>query len=148
MLISFCSTVDATAYQAGKVNITDKSQNNHGCESVSFETQFQGSEDVKVVVTLSHGSEFTKIHDPAALCVKSVSTFGFEACVREAGSGSGGASVISWLAFQGSYEGLQGGIEQFDEFTSRTQCKSISLGSQTKVSCNGFEESFLMYLFS
>lgn len=87
-----------------------------------------------MVVTLSHGSEFTKIHDPAALWVKSVSTSGFEACTREAGSGSGGASVISWLAFQGSYEGLQGGIEQFDEFTSRTQCKRISLSSQTKVS--------------
>ena len=132
-LIPFFSAVEAIAYQAGKVNITDKSQNNHGCESVSFETQFQGSEDVKVVVTLSHGSEFTKIHDPAALWVKSVTTSGFEACTREAGSGSGGASVISWLAFQGSYQGIQAGIEQFDEFTTRTQCKRISLSLQTKV---------------
>lgn len=129
------STVDATAFQAGKVNITDKSQNNHGCQSVSFETQFQGSEDVKVIVTLSHGSEYVKIHDPAALWVKSVSTSGFEACTREAGSGSGDASVISWLAFQGSYQGIQAGSVQFDEFTSRTQCKKVSLNNVTNVSC-------------
>ena len=121
-------------FQAGKVNITDTSQNNHGCQSVSFKTQFQGWDDVKVMLTLSHGSKYIKIHDPATLWVKSVSTSGFEACVREAGSGSGGASVISWLAFQGSYDGIHSGIVGFDEFTSRTQCKQISLGSQTKVS--------------
>ena len=86
------------------------------------------------MLTLSHGSKYIKIHDPAALWIKSVSTSGFEACVREAGSGSGGASVISWLAFQGSYDGIHSGIVGFDEFTSRTQCKQISLGSQTKVS--------------
>ena len=86
-------------------------------------------------MTLSHGNKHIKIHDPAALWVKSVSTSGFEACVREAGSGSGGASVISWLAFQGSYQGIHSGVVEFDEFTSRTQCKRISLGSQTKVSC-------------
>ena len=87
-----------------------------------------------MMVTLSHGSTYIKIHDPAALWVKSVSTSGFEACVREAGSGSSGASVISWLAFQGSYDGINSGIVGFDEFTSRTQCKQISLGSQTNVS--------------
>ena len=86
------------------------------------------------MLTLSHGSKYIKIHDPAALWVKSVSTSGFEACLREAGSGSGGASAISWLAFQGSYDGIHSGIVGFDEFTSRTQCKQISLGSQTKVS--------------
>ena len=88
-----------------------------------------------MIVTLSHGSKHIKIHDPAALWVKSVSTSGFEACVREAGSGSGGAAVISWLAFQGSYQGIHSGIVEFDEFTSRTQCKRISLGSQATVSC-------------
>ena len=87
-----------------------------------------------MVVTLSHGSEFVKVHDPAALWVKSVSTSGFEACTRDAGSGSGGGSVINWLAFQGSYKGIQAGIEQYDEFTSRTQCKRISLTNQTNVS--------------
>ena len=50
--------------------------------------------------TLSHGSEHFKIHDPTCVWVKSVSTSGFDTCVREAGSGSGGASVINWLAFQ------------------------------------------------
>ena len=68
--------------------------------------------------------------------MKSISTSGFEACTREAGSGSGGASVISWLAFQGSYQGIYSGIVDFDEFTSRTQCKQISLGAQTNVSYN------------
>ena len=121
-------------FQAGKVNVTDTSQNNHGCQSVSFKTQFQGSGDVMVIATLSHGSKFIKIHDAAAVWVKSVSTTGFKACTREAGSGSGGASVINWLAFQGSYQGIHSGIVEFDEFTSRTQCKQISLGIQTKVS--------------
>ena len=86
-----------------------------------------------MVVTLSHGSEYIEIHDPAALWVKSISTSGFEACTREAGSVSGGTSVISWLAFQGSHQGMQAGIVRFDEFTSRTQCKQISLSNQTKV---------------
>ena len=53
----------ADVYQAGKVNITDTSQNNHGCQSVSFKTQFQGSGDVQVFVTLSHGNKHIKIHD-------------------------------------------------------------------------------------
>ena len=133
---SFCYHTQATVFQAGKVNISDTSQNNHGCQSVSFKTQFQGSDDVKMIATLSHGSTYIKIHDPAALWVKSVSTSGFEACVRESGSGSSGASVISWLAFQGSYQGIYSGIMGFDEFTSRTQCKQISLGSKTNVSHN------------
>ena len=83
--------------------------------------------------TLSHGSEHVKIHDPASVWVKSVSTSGFDACVREAGSGSGGGSVINWLAFQGSHQGIDSGIAEFDEFTSRTQCKKISLSIQNKV---------------
>ena len=89
---------------------------------------------MKVMATLSHGSTYIKIHDPAALWVKSVSTSGFDVCMREAGTGSGGISVISWLAFQGSHEGIHSGIVDFDEFSSRTQCRQISLGSQTKVS--------------
>ncbi|XP_073253699.1 uncharacterized protein [Porites lutea] len=120
-------------FQAGKVNITDTSQNNHGCQAVSFENQFQGSGDVKVFATLSHGNKYVKIHDPASLWVKSVSTTGFEACVREAGSGSGGTSVINWLAFQGSHQGIQSGIVEFNEFTSRTQCKKISLSVQKQI---------------
>ncbi|PFX14672.1 Fibrillin-1 [Stylophora pistillata] len=114
-------------YQAGKANITDTSQNKHGCQSVSFKTQFQGSGDVKVFVTLSHGNKYIKIHDPAALWVKSVSTSGFKVCVREAGSGSGGKSVINWLAFQGSHQGIKSGIVDFDEWTTRTQCKRVSI---------------------
>ena len=90
------------------------------------------------MLTLSHGNTYIKIHDPATLWVKSESTSGFEACVREAGSGSSGASVISWLAFQGSYQGIYSGIVGFDEFTSRTQCKQISLSSQTKVSYHDY----------
>ena len=125
--------IQAYVFQTGKVNISDTSQNNHGCQTASFNTQFQGSGDVKVFATLSHGSEHVKIHDPASVWVKSVSTSGFDACVREAGSGSGGASVINWLAFQGSHQGLDSGIVEFDEFTSRTQCKKISLSIQNKV---------------
>ena len=126
--------IQAYVFQTGKVNISDTSQNNHGCQTVSFNTQFQGSGDVKVFATLSHGSEHVKIHDPASVWVKSVSTSGFDACVREAGSGSGGGSVINWLAFQGSHQGIDSGIVEFDEFTSRTQCKKISLSIQNKVS--------------
>ena len=125
--------IQADVFQTGKVNISDTSQNSHGCQTVLFETQFQGSGDVKVFATLSHGSEHVKIHDPASVWVKSVSTSGFDACVREAGSGSGGGSVISWLAFQGSHQGIDSGIAEFDEFTSRTQCKKISLSIQNKV---------------
>ena len=127
--------IQAYVFQAGKVNISDTSQNNHGCRTVSFKTQFQGSGDVKVFATLSYGSEHVKIHDPASVWVKSVSTSGFDACVREAGSGSRGASVINWLAFQGSHQGLDSGIVEFDEFTSRTRCKKISLSIQNKVRC-------------
>ena len=125
--------IQGAVFQAGKVNITDTSQNNHGCQAVSFETQFQGSGDVKVFATLSHGNKYVKIHDPASLWVKSVSTTGFEACVREAGSGSGGTSVINWLAFQGSHQGINSGNVEFNEFTSRTQCKKISLSIQNQV---------------
>ncbi|KAL9972572.1 hypothetical protein ACROYT_G018902 [Oculina patagonica] len=125
----------AIVFQAGKTNITDTSQNNHGCQSVSFKTQFQGSSDVRVIVTLSHGNTYVKIHDPAALWVKSVSTTGFDVCVREAGSGSGGTSVINWLAFQGSHQGIQSGIVDFDEWTTRTQCKRVSISNLS----NGFK---------
>ena len=125
----------AIVFQAGKVNITDTSQNSHGCQSVSFKTQFQGSSDVKVFVTLSHGNKHIKVHDPAALWVKSVSTTGFKVCAREAGSGSGGTSVINWLAFQGSHQGIKSGIVDFDEWTTRTQCKRVSLtGNRSNVS--------------
>ena len=127
----------AIVFQAGKVNITDTSQNNHGCQSVSFKTQFQGS-DVKVFASLSHGNTYVKIHDPAALWVKSVSTTGFEVCAREAGSGSGGTSVINWLAFQGSHQGIQSGIVDFDEWTTTTQCKRVSIGNQSNVSSDLF----------
>ncbi|CAH3159381.1 unnamed protein product [Porites evermanni] len=130
--VLFLPLTTAYVFQAGKVNISDTSQNNHGCRTVSFKTQFQGSGDVKVFATLSYGSEHVKIHDPASVWVKSVSTSGFDTCVREAGSGSGGASVINWLAFQGSHQGLDSGIVEFDEFTSRTQCKKISLSIQNK----------------
>ncbi|CAH3131419.1 unnamed protein product, partial [Porites lobata] len=129
----FIFYIQGAVFQAGKVNITDTSQNNHGCQAVSFETQFQGSGDVKVFATLSHGNKYVKIHDPASLWVKSVSTTGFEACVREAGSGSGGTSVINWLAFQGSHQGIHSGIVEFNEFTSRTQCKKISLSIQKQI---------------
>lgn len=124
----------AIVFQAGKVNITDTSQNNHGCQSVSFKTQFQGSSDVRVFVTLSHGNTYVKIHDPAALWVKSVSTTGFDVCVRETGSGSGGTSVINWLAFQGSHQGIQSGVVDFDEWTTRTQCKRVSISNLSNVS--------------
>lgn len=134
LLTFFCMYgIQAYVFQTGKVNISDTSQNNHGCQTVSFNTQFQGSGDVKVFATPSHGSEHVKIHDPASVWVKSVSTSGFDACVREAGSGSGGASLINWLAFQGSHQGIDSGIVEFDEFTSRTQCKRISLSIQNKV---------------
>ena len=119
----------ATSFQAGKVNISDLTQNNHGCQSVSFIATFQGWESVKVIVTVSHGNEHTKIHDPAALWVKSVTTSGFDVCVRETGRGSNGGFVVSWLAFQGSHEGIHSGIEEFDEFTSRTQCRDISVST-------------------
>ena len=118
------------------MNITDTSQNNHGCQSVSFKTQFQGSSDVRVFASLNHGNTYVKIHDPAALWVKSVSTTGFEVCAREAGSGSGGTSVINWLAFQGSHQGIQSGIVDFDEWTTRTQCKRVSISNQSNVSSN------------
>lgn len=124
----------ATAFQAGKVNITDTSQNNHGCQSVSFKTQFQGSSDVKVFASLSHGNTYVKVHDPAALWVKSVSTTGFEVCAREAGSGSREVSVINWLAFQGSHQGIESGTVDFDEWTTRTQCKRVSISNQSNVS--------------
>ncbi|PFX14674.1 hypothetical protein AWC38_SpisGene21153 [Stylophora pistillata] len=117
----------ADVFQAGSVDVTDTSQNNHGCRSVSFKTRFQGSGDVKVFVTLSHGNKHVKIHDPAAAWVKSVSTSGFKVCVREAGSGSKGTSVINWLAFQGSHQGIKSGILNFDEWTTRTQCKRVSM---------------------
>ncbi|XP_067041439.1 uncharacterized protein [Acropora muricata] len=125
LLQAYC--IKATSFQAGKVNISDLTQNNHGCQSVSFIATFQGWESVKVIVTVSHGNEHTKIHDPAALWVKSVTTSGFDVCVRETGRGSNGGFVVSWLAFQGSHEGIHSGIEEFDEFTSRTQCRDISV---------------------
>ena len=84
--------------------------------------------------SLNHGNTYVKIHDPAALWVKSVSTTGFQVCAREAGSGSGGTSVINWLAFQGSHQGIQSGIVDFDEWTTRTQCKRVSIGNQSNVS--------------
>nr|XP_058952138.1 uncharacterized protein LOC131779589 [Pocillopora verrucosa] len=130
--LCLCSDV----FQAGKVNITDTSQNNHGCQSVSFKTQFQGSGDVRVFVTLSHGNKHIKIHDPAVLWVKSISTSGFKVCVREAGSGSAGTSVINWLAFQGSHQGIKSGTVDFDEWTTRTQCKRVSI---TDNQSNGFK---------
>jgi len=133
LIFIFIFYIQGAVFQAGKVNITDTSQNNHGCQAVSFETQFQGSGDVKVFATLSHGNKYVKIHDPASLWVKSVSTTGFEACVREAGSGSGGTSVINWLAFRGSHQGMHSGIVEFNEFTSRSQCKKIWLSIQNQV---------------
>ncbi|XP_027035706.1 uncharacterized protein LOC113664306, partial [Pocillopora damicornis] len=111
-------------------------QNNHGCQSVSFKTQFQGSGDVKVFVTLSHGNKHIKIHDPAALWVKSISTSGFKVCVREAGSGSAGTSVINWFAFQGSHQGIKSGTVDFDEWATRTQCKRVSITGNRS---NGFK---------
>ena len=66
--------------------------------------------------------------------MKSISTTGFEVCTREAGSGSGGPSVINWLAFQGSHQGMQSGIVDFDEWTSRTQCKRVSISNLSSVS--------------
>ena len=132
MFLTFPSL--AIVFQAGKVNITDTSQNNHGCQSVSFKTRFQGSSDVRVFASLNHGNTYVKIHDPAALWVKSVSTTGFEVCARETGSGSGGTSVINWLAFQGSHQGIQSGIVDFDEWTTRTQCKRVSISNLSSVS--------------
>ena len=41
--------IQADVFQTGKVNISDTSQNNHGCQTVSFNTQLQGSGDVKAV---------------------------------------------------------------------------------------------------
>ncbi|XP_015767027.1 PREDICTED: uncharacterized protein LOC107345791 [Acropora digitifera] len=125
LLQAYCAK--AASFQVGKVNISDLTQNSHGCQSVSFTETFQGRGSVKVIATVSHGNEHTKIHDPATLWVKSITTSGFDVCVRETGRGSNGASVVSWLAFQGSHQGTYSGIEQFDDFTSRTQCKKISL---------------------
>ncbi|XP_022787222.1 uncharacterized protein LOC111327330 [Stylophora pistillata] len=136
LVISCQLCLSSDVFQAGKVNITDTSQNSHGCQSVSFKTQFQGSGDIKVFVTLSHGNKHIKIQDPAALWVKSISTSGFKACVREAGSGSAGMSVINWLSFQGSHQGIKSGIVDFDEWTTRTQCKRVSIFDNQS---NGFK---------
>ena len=80
-----------------------------------------------MIATLSHGNEFMKVHDPAAAWVKSVTSTGFKACAREAGSGSGGKSIVNWLAFQGTDQGLISGIIDFDEWTSGTQCKKVGI---------------------
>ena len=146
--VIICLHFQAVVFQVGKVNITDTSQNNHGCQTVSFKTQFQGSgDDIKVFATLSHGNKYVAIHDPASLWVESVSKTGFEACVREAGSGSSGTSVINWLAFQGSHQGIHSGIVEFSDFTSRTQCKKISLSIQNQVSSqyNLIKPVFIIY---
>ena len=70
--VIICLHFQAVVFQVGKVNITDTSQNNHGCQTVSFNTQFQGSgDDIKVFATLSHSNKYVAIHDPASLWVES-----------------------------------------------------------------------------
>ncbi len=55
---------------------------------------------MQVHVSLSHGEEFSRVHSPAAMWVQSVTTRGFEVCIRETGIGTNGTGIINWLAFQ------------------------------------------------
>ena len=64
------------------------------------ESRFDLNFQIQVHVTLSHGEQFSYVHSPSALWVQSVTTRGFEVCIRESGIPSNDSSVINWLAFE------------------------------------------------
>ena len=81
---------------------------------------------VNVHVTLSHGEQFSYVHSPSALWVQSVTTRGFEACIRESGIPSNGSGIINWLAFEDRPDITHGSVSFNGFWTTETKCEKIS----------------------
>jgi len=69
---------------------------------------------VRVHVTLSHGEQFSDVHSPSALWVHSVTSNGFDVCIRESGTPSNGSGIINWLAFQDRPDIVHGSVVSVD----------------------------------
>ncbi|XP_020617486.1 uncharacterized protein LOC110055437 isoform X2 [Orbicella faveolata] len=96
------------------------------CTNIAFPVAFSGSGKVHVHVTLSHGEQFLNVHSPSALWVHSVTTSGFEVCVRESGIPSNDSGIINWLAFQGRPDITHGSVSFNGYWTTQTRCEKIS----------------------
>ena len=75
---------------------------------------------------MSHGEQFSRVHSPSALWVQSVSTRGFEVCVREAGLTSNKTGIINWLALQDQPQIKHGSVSFNGIWTTQSKCEKIS----------------------
>ncbi|XP_022806681.1 uncharacterized protein LOC111343760 isoform X1 [Stylophora pistillata] len=131
--------VKETYLQNGKLNISQTFEQwscNSGCTpsyhcrlprctSVAFPKTFSGSEKVQVHVSLSHGEEFSRVHSPSAMWVRSITTRGFDVCVRETGSARNESGVINWVAFQDNPGMIPGSLVFSGIWTTETKCNKV-----------------------
>ena len=106
---------------------------------------------VHVHVTLSHGEQFSNVHSPSALWAQSVTTSGFEVCVRESGIPSNDSPIINWLAFQDRPDIAHGSVSFNGYWTTETRCEKISFSqvrSYTQPPVPLASNSWLLALYS
>ncbi|RMX58432.1 hypothetical protein pdam_00019701 [Pocillopora damicornis] len=80
---------------------------------------------VQVHVSLSYGEEFSRVHSPSTMWVRSITTRGFDVCVRETGSARNESGVINWVAFQDHMGMIHGSLEFSGIWTTETKCNKV-----------------------
>lgn len=80
---------------------------------------------MQVHVSLSYGEEFSRVHSPSTMWVRSITTRGFDVCVRETGSARNESGVINWVAFQDHMGMIHGSLEFSGIWTTETKCNKV-----------------------
>ena len=78
---------------------------------------------MQVHVSLSYGEEFSRVHSPSTMWVRSITTPGFDVCVRETARNESG--VINWVAFQDHMGMIHGSLEFSGIWTTETKCDKV-----------------------
>ena len=84
-------------------------------------------------MSLSHTEEGSRVHSPAAVWVESVSALGFEVCAREAGIGTNGSGIISWLALQDHPQMTHGSVNFIGIWTTETKCETVTFSQVRQI---------------
>lgn len=85
-----------------------------------------------MIVSLSYGEKFSKIHSSAVAWTERITYSKFDVCVEESGEGTNGSSVVNWIAYQTSPINTVTGRAAVNLFTTGTKCQRVNFPSVSK----------------
>ena len=126
------------SYKVGKLNVSTSSGNLFACKQVLYSEPFGSGQEVKVLTSFGHSVKNPKGGKGAAIWLESENQNGFKACVLEFSDGSNGTAELNWLAIQAAPVGAQLGTASLDQWTTGTECKTISFQQVSLVSSSQY----------